>query len=242
MKREARFPLKKATSSVRPLAPDPKKDPTLDFETQMLLESIGLVGVIGIDEAGRGAIAGPVAVGAHVVLRGTTQFPAGLRDSKLLSEARREWLFPSVESWGVGSVGFGAAHDIDARGISRVLAEAGREALLGIHTQGIDVKRCLIIVDGSHDWLSPALQHPLNVVTRVGADRLHASVAAASMRAKVLRDRLMLHAHDTEPGYAWNSNKGYGAKAHYEGIAVHGLSPLHRATWIAPSALEPRVN
>lgn len=216
---------------MRPLKPDPTKDPTLQFESEQW-GSRDILAVIGLDEAGRGAIAGPVAVGAHVVLRDTQTMPEGLRDSKLLSEARREWLFPHVESWGAGAVGFGSAADIDAYGITTMLARAARDALLGVHDQGIDVTRCLIVLDGSHDWLSPALKRPLNIVTRVKADRELGSVAAASLRAKVLRDRLMAEAHATFGHYAWDRNKGYGAEAHYAGIRSHGLTALHRSTWI----------
>lgn len=227
---------------MRPLKADPTKDPTLEFEAELFAADPDLIAVIGLDEAGRGAIAGPVAVGAHVVMRDTGQFPQGLRDSKLLSEARREWLFPAVLEWGVGAVGFGSAAAIDDHGITAMLASAGRDALLSVHEQGIDVRRCLVLLDGSHDWLSPALQHPLNLVTRVAADRQHASVAAASLRAKVSRDRLMAEAHESSPHYGWNGNKGYGAAAHYEGIEAHGLTPFHRSSWIKPSAPKPPVH
>lgn len=216
---------------MRPLAKNPDKDPTLEFELEQCAAS-EIIGVIGLDEAGRGAIAGPVSVGAHLVLRDTQVFPEGLRDSKLLSEARREWVFPHVESWGVGAVGFGTAEEIDEHGITTMLGRAARQALLDIHSQGVDVTRCLIVLDGAHDWLSSVLQQPLNVITRVGADRRHASVAAASLRAKVQRDRLMQEAHGVHSHYAWDRNKGYGAEAHYAGIRAHGLTPLHRTTWI----------
>lgn len=227
---------------MRALAPDPEKDPTLAFEHEQLERYPDYLGVIGLDEAGRGAIAGPVSVGAHVVQRGTTSFPEGLRDSKLLSEARREWIFPTVLEWGVGAVGFGQPGDIDEHGITTMLGRAGRDALLSVHKQGIDVRKCLIVVDGSHDWLSEALLQPLHVVTRVGADRQHASVAAASLRAKVERDRLMLEAHESLPHYAWNNNKGYGATAHYDGIRQYGLTPQHRASWIKPNTIERAVH
>ena len=216
---------------MRPLVADPAKDPTLGFEIEQWNAS-DIIGIIGLDEAGRGAIAGPVAVGAQVVLRDTTAFPEGLRDSKLLSEARREWMYPQVDTWGIGAVGLGSADEIDRRGISVMLAQAARDALLTIHTRGVDVSRCLIVLDGSHDWLSRALTRPLNIVTRVKADRELASVAAASLRAKVTRDRLMRSAHHTHSQYAWDRNKGYGAQAHYDGIRTFGLTPLHRSTWI----------
>ncbi|MCW2288059.1 RNase HII [Leucobacter luti] len=206
------------------------KDPTLDVEAAYFAAGAELV--IGVDEVGRGAIAGPVAVGAYAVLAGTREFPVGLRDSKLLSEKRRDALYPLVREWGTGAVGFASAEEIDAHGITAMLAAAARRALLALHHAGVPVERAVIILDGSHDWLSPVLKHPLDVRTRVGADRACASVAAASVLAKVERDLLMRDAHEEHPDYAWASNKGYGAKAHYEGIASAGLTELHRTSWI----------
>jgi len=209
---------------------DRTKDPTLEFERACFAS--GAATVIGLDEVGRGAIAGPVAVGAHAVCSGTEQFPAGLRDSKLLSEKRREAVAPLVTAWGDGAVGYATAEEIDEHGIVWALGAAGRRALLLLHEMGVSVGQAVILVDGSHDWLTPALRSPLEVRTMVGADRACASVAAASVRAKVERDAMMRSAHEAQPHYAWASNKGYGAKAHYEGIASMGLSSLHRKTWI----------
>lgn len=220
---------------MRPLKPDAAKDPTLDFERELWEQGPGIV--IGIDEVGRGAVAGPVAVGAHALMAGTEIIPDGLRDSKLLSEKRRTAVAPLLTDWGVGSVGYASAAEIDAQGITAMLGEAARRALLDLHAKGIDVTRAAIILDGSHDWLSPVLKKPLNVRTRVGADRLCASVAAASVGAKVSRDQLMTDAHDAHPAYAWASNKGYGSAAHYAGIAAHGLTELHRHTWIKTGAV-----
>lgn len=206
------------------------KDPTLDFELSCFAGGAELV--IGLDEVGRGAIAGPVAVGAHAVLAGVSEFPEGLRDSKLLSEKKREAIAPLVTEWGTGAVGFATAAEIDERGITAMLGESARRALLELHAAGVAVDRALIILDGSHDWLSPVLRTPLNIITRVGADRECASVSAASVRAKVARDAVMREAHDAHPHYAWASNKGYGAAAHYAGISEHGLTELHRKTWV----------
>src|SRR5690606_21716196 len=97
---------------------------------------------------------------------------------------------------------------------------------------GVVVSEAVILVDGTHDWLSPVLRAPLDVRTAIGADRSCASVAAASVRAKVDRDARMRALHEREPHYAWASNKGYGAAAHYRGIDTHGLSEQHRTTWI----------
>lgn len=212
----------------------PSKDPSLLLEGECFAGGARLI--IGIDEVGRGAIAGPVAVGVHAVWAGTEVFPEGLRDSKLLSEKRREAIAPLVHEWGPGAVGFGSAEEIDERGIGAMLGEAARRALLELHAAGVPVDRAVILLDGSHDWLTPALRSPLDVRTRVGADRACASVAAASVRAKVMRDAVMREAHEAHPVYAWASNKGYGSRAHYDGIAEHGLTELHRRTWIKPGS------
>ncbi|GAA1610203.1 ribonuclease HII [Leucobacter chromiireducens] len=208
----------------------PSKDPTLDVEAAYFADGATLV--IGLDEVGRGAIAGPVAVGAQVVVVGTAEFPEGLRDSKLLSEKRRDALAPLVREWGQGAVGFASAEEIDSLGITAMLGAAARRALLALHELGVPVNDAVIILDGSHDWLSPVLKRPLTVHTRVGADRACASVAAASVRAKVERDAVMRAAHEEHPEYGWDSNKGYGSKAHYAGLAAAGLTEMHRATWI----------
>nr|WP_233613426.1 ribonuclease HII [Leucobacter edaphi] len=199
-------------------------------ERSLFAEGASLV--IGVDEVGRGAVAGPVAVGVHAVVAGTETFPEGLRDSKLLSEKKRDVIAPLVHEWGAGAVGFASAEEIDHAGIGACLAESARRALLELHRAGVPVGRAVILLDGSHDWLTPALKRPLEIRTMVGADRQCASVAAASVRAKVARDALMREAHEAHPEYGWASNKGYGAKAHYEAIAAHGLTELHRATWI----------
>ncbi len=211
-------------------AEDSSKDPTLDIERAYFAQGVELV--IGIDEVGRGAIAGPVAVGVHAVVADVMEFPIGLRDSKLLSEKRRESLAPLVAQWGAGAVGFAAAEEIDANGITAMLGAAARRALLELHRLGTRVDRALILLDGAHDWLTPVLRSPLNVVTKVGADRACASVAAASVRAKVERDAVMREADISHPHYAWASNKGYGAAAHYAGIELHGVTDFHRKTWV----------
>lgn len=211
-------------------AAQPSKDPTLDAELARF--ALGAEWVIGIDEVGRGAIAGPVAVGVHAVRAGTSTFPEGLRDSKLLTEKRRDALAPAVAAWGPGAVGFASAEEIDEHGINPMLAESARRGLLTLHQAGVPVTAAVILLDGSHDWLSPALRSPLTIQTMVGADRACASVAAASVRAKVARDLIMREAHEAHPEYSWDSNKGYGSKAHYLGIETHGLTELHRHTWI----------
>jgi len=211
-------------------------DPTLEVETE--LHAAGARYVIGCDEVGRGAIAGPVAVGLAVVDRGVGSQPEGLRDSKMLSEKRREALAPLAAGWALYSaVGLASADEVDRIGIIASLALAGKRALVQLHTAGVAVMDSVILLDGSHDWLSPSLTTPLRVQTRVKADRDCASVAAASVISKVHRDRLMMDADDVHPGYGWVGNKGYGSAAHFEAIGRLGPSAMHRHTWLhAPAA------
>jgi ribonuclease HII len=206
-------------------------DPTLEFEK--LLHSEGARYVIGCDEVGRGAIAGPVAVGLCVVDATVGPMPVGLRDSKLLSEKRREELAPLAARWGRHTaVGLASALEVDTVGIMVALGLAGKRALTKLHEVGVDVRDSVILLDGSFDWLTPALQSPLPLRTRIKADRDCASVAAASVVAKVHRDRLMIDAHETHPRYGWVSNKGYGSTGHFAAIAEFGPTDLHRHTWL----------
>lgn len=210
-------------------------DPTLEVELDLLRSGASFV--IGCDEVGRGALAGPVAVGFAAVNASVVTMPSGLRDSKMLSEPRRELLAPLAVAWATYSaVGLASAAEVDELGIIACLGLAGKRALAELYTQGVDVAGSIVLLDGSDDWLNKALATPLNVVTRVKADRDCGSVAAASVIAKVHRDRLMIAAHDETPGYGWASNKGYGSAAHMNAIDLLGPSPLHRKSWLKISA------
>ncbi len=206
-------------------------DPTLEFEAT--LHGGGARYVIGCDEVGRGALAGPVAVGLCVVDAAIGAIPVGLRDSKLLSEKRREEIAPLAASWALFSaVGLATAGEIDEFGIIAALGLAGKRALVLLHDAGALIRDSVILLDGGHDWFTPVLQTPLPIVTRVRADKDCASVAAASVVAKVHRDRIMIEASQTTPGYAWASNKGYGSAAHLAAIAELGPTDFHRLTWL----------
>jgi ribonuclease HII len=206
-------------------------DPSLDVET--LLHSGGARYVIGIDEVGRGAIAGPVAVGACLVDAGVGMFPTGLRDSKMLSEKRREQLAPLSATWALFSaVGLASAREIDEIGISAALGIAGKRALAILHEAGASIRESVVLLDGHFDWLNPSLTSPVRVQTRVKADRDCASVAAASVVAKVHRDRLMIDADVATPGYGWAGNKGYGSAGHFAAIAELGATDFHRRSWL----------
>jgi ribonuclease HII len=209
----------------------PVADPTLEVEAA--LHASGHRFVIGCDEVGRGAIAGPVAVGLAVVDRGVGTHPMGLRDSKMLAERRREELAPLAAGWALfTAVGLATADEVDRIGIIAALGLAGKRALTTLHGLGASIRESVILLDGSHDWLTPALASPLLVHTRVKADQDCSSVAAASVVAKVHRDRLMIEADAVTPGYGWTGNKGYGSAAHYEAIGRLGPSALHRRTWL----------
>ncbi|MBC7724349.1 MAG: ribonuclease HII [Burkholderiaceae bacterium] len=206
-------------------------DPTLEVE--LALHGEGHRFVIGCDEVGRGAIAGPVAVGLAVVDLDVGPFPAGLRDSKLLSEKRREALAPLTAGWAVHSaVGLASAAEVDTIGLSAALGLAGKRALGLLHAAGADIRSSIILLDGAFDWLTPALQTALPLRLRVKADRDCASVSAASVVAKVHRDRLMIAADEAIPGYGWAGNKGYGSAGHFAAIAELGATQLHRRTWL----------
>jgi len=211
-------------------------DPTLDVERSLIAQ--GATIVIGCDEVGRGAIAGPVAVGvaaasSEAIADGLV--PVGLRDSKLLSEKRREVLAPLAAGWLPHAVGSASPDEVESVGIVAALGLAAFRALGDLHRAGTSLVGGVVLLDGSHDWLTPALPvgSGLRVVTRVKADRDCAVVAAASVIAKVDRDGRMRSAHETAPEYGWRSNKGYGSPGHAAALREHGTHALHRRSWVA---------
>lgn len=209
-------------------------DPTLEFEETLFAAGAKLV--IGCDEVGRGAIAGPVAVGLCAI-DGSRPMPVGLRDSKMLSEKRREALAPVAADWAVNwAVGLASAQEVDGLGITACLGLAGKRALTMLHAGGVSILNSVILLDGHQDWLNPALATPLRVHTRVKADRDCGSVAAASVLAKVHRDRLMIVADAEKPGYGWSGNKGYGSAGHFAAIERLGTTDQHRLSWLKTSA------
>jgi ribonuclease HII len=198
--------------------------------------------VVGIDEVGRGALAGPMAVGA-VVLTSTTPPPDGLNDSKLLSAARRESLVEPLEQWAAEwSIGWTSAAEIDAWGLRLALAVAATRAL-----DALRLRPTHALVDGSFNLLRapldvrfgvgapPRLSYDtLPVTTVVKGDRSCASIAAASVLAKVQRDRSMVSLSEGFEAYGWASNKGYGADVHLEAIRRLGQCEHHRQSWNLP--------
>jgi ribonuclease HII len=214
--------------------------PTLDYEKRFLPR--GARFLAGVDEVGRGALAGPVSVGIAVIDLQNMELLADVRDSKLLKAADRERLDPLVRAWSVASaVAHASAREIDELGIMGALRTAGNRAWFEILGAGITPD--VVLLDGSHNWLSPAAQPSLfdevttdpgcdaPVHTLVKADMQCLSVAAASVLAKVERDQHMRELHLECPDFGWDVNKGYATAAHREAIRTHGPSPYHRISW-----------
>jgi len=178
--------------------------------------------LVGIDEVGRGALAGPV-VAAAVVLP-YERVPQGVTDSKLLSPEQREGLYPQIRhlARGVG-IGIVNAACIDEINILRATHEAMRLALADL-PPGLFPD--LALIDGL-----PVLPFPLAQTALVGGDGRSASIAAASIIAKVTRDRLMRDFDAVYPGYGFASNKGYGAPIHLRGLSENGPCAIHRLTF-----------
>ena len=215
-----------------------KTSPTIEFERS--LAQGGARFIIGIDEVGRGAVAGPVAVGVALIdtqSPGFVEIPAGLRDSKLLSERQREALQPLIATWmHAGSVGMVEASAIDDKGIVHSLALSASRALTSLLDQdgvagAIARDGAMILLDGTHNWLE-GHTGGLPVTVRAKADRDCASVAAASVLAKVARDRLMVELAAEHPGYGFDGHKGYASELHIKAIRTLGPSAVHRKTWL----------
>ena len=197
------------------------------------LHAEGFARVIGIDEVGRGAIAGPVVVVATARRADSEPAPTGLRDSKLLSALQRERLAPLAASWAeTWALGEASPSEIDELGIVACLRLAAERALSDVWAAGIEPARSVILLDGTHNWLAGIHPTPGSIRVQAKADRDCSIVAAASIIAKVERDRRMVLAHARAPEYAWDRNKGYGSAVHLDAIAQHGVHQLHRQSWI----------
>ncbi len=190
------------------------------FIERAILKAYGFKHIAGIDEAGRGPLAGPV-VAAAVILR-LNEAPAGIRDSKRLSAKKREALFDAIHSHAAGiGVGIVGPKKIDVLNIRQATLLAMKRAVDALPTVP---EFC--IVDGIDEIPLSIPQSSL-----VGGDRRCLSVAAASIIAKVTRDRIMLDYHKKYPGYGFDRNMGYGTKQHREALIRLGPSPIHRRTF-----------
>lgn len=195
----------------------PQTDPLTLIEDE--LRAAGRT-VAGVDEAGRGCLAGPVAAGAVILDPGRPV--RGLRDSKKLTEKRREELFAEIReksaAWSVAMTGPG---EIDRTNILRAALRAMEKAVAGL-----SVAPDFVLVDGNAR-ISIAVEQK----TVVGGDDRCASIAAASIVAKVTRDRLMRELETEYPGYGFSRHKGYPSKEHRESLRRLGPCPIHRKSF-----------
>ena len=191
------------------------------YEIEQTLRGNGLTLVCGVDEAGRGPLAGPVCAAAVILPPGLIL--EGLNDSKKLTEKKRDALYDMITaqavSWGVG---LASPQEIDAFNILQATYLAMRRAVgqLGCTPD-------YVLVDGNGD---PKLSLPTE--TLVKGDGRSACIAAASVLAKVTRDRLLTALDAEYPEYGFAQHKGYPTKAHYAAIAVHGVTPAHRSSFL----------
>lgn len=212
-------------------APEPA--PSRRIAGYVIEEQVRLGGasrVAGVDEVGRGAWAGPVVVCAAVTdlspppeLPGRGGRPVLLTDSKLLSPAQREAFAEVLPGWLEGhAFGESSPEEIDEVGMTEALRRATRRAL-----ESLPVRPDAVVLDGGHDFLGS----PWRVRCEVKADQRSVTVAAASVLAKVRRDRLMAARGQEHPAYGFAANAGYPSPEHQQALAAHGPTPLHRLSW-----------
>ena len=192
-----------------------------DFSFERHLLATGEHVIAGIDEAGRGPLAGPVTAAAVVLTE--SHLAIGLDDSKRLSEAEREELYarltgdPEIE-WACAVV---EVEEIDRLNILRAAHEAMRRAVLALARRPTHV-----LIDGL-----PVRPFPIAQTALVKGDSRSYSIAAASVLAKVTRDRMMIEFHALYPHYGFDQHKGYGTALHLEALRRHGACPIHRQTF-----------
>lgn len=200
------------------LFPDYPAMPDDRFERYAADDGFG--GVAGLDEAGRGPLAGPV-VAAAVILD-LSACPAGLNDSKALTRMARERLFDAILATSLVAVASASAREIEATDIRLASLSAMRRALASL-----PVRAGFALVDGRD--VPPGLDCPARALVKGDARSL--SIAAASIVAKVTRDRMMIRAAGIYPDYGFDAHMGYGAPRHLQAIAEHGPCPLHRMSF-----------
>lgn len=191
-----------------------------DFSLEELARKRGLWPVAGTDEAGRGPLAGPV-VAAAVILD-PAAIPAGLNDSKKLSARRRDALYEEILATATVSIASSGAAHIDRRDIRKASLDAMRRAVAGL-----TIPAAHVLCDGRD--VPDGLICSGSAVIKGDARSL--SIAAASIIAKVTRDRMMDRAAEIFPAYGFDAHAGYGTKVHLQAIATHGPCPLHRMSF-----------
>ena len=190
-----------------------------EIENSLYSETVQLI--CGVDEAGRGPLAGPVCAAA-VILPRDLQIP-GLTDSKKLTDKKRRELFPVIQGQAVAyGIGLASEQEIDEINILQATFLAMRRAL-----DQLSVRPDLALIDGNRET-----DFGLPVKTVVKGDSLSANIAAASILAKVTRDNIMIQLSEQYPEYGFEIHKGYGTKAHYAALTEHGASPVHRRSFL----------
>jgi ribonuclease HII len=193
------------------------------YEIERELAAAGLPCVAGVDEVGRGAWAGPAVVCAVVVRSGFPDPLPGLTDSKRITPRRRAALAGELPGWVADhALGEASHEEIDALGMTAALRAAALRAL-----ERLNVTPDVVLLDGSHDYIGS----PRRVRCVVKADLRSVSVAAASVIAKVSRDRAMADLGVEHPDFAFEDNAGYPSPAHQEALARLGPTPYHRLSW-----------
>ncbi|MCX6170044.1 MAG: ribonuclease HII [Ignavibacteriales bacterium] len=190
-----------------------------DFDNKFLSPKIKLIA--GVDEAGRGPLAGPVVAAAVIFDKNT--FHKEINDSKQVTEKKREelyvWILENCLSYGIGIIGH---EEIDEINILQASLKAMKHA-----ASKLSLIPNLILIDGNKSFISD-----IKTKTVVKGDAKSFSIAAASIIAKVTRDGIMKEAHNKFPEYLWNRNKGYATLAHREAVKKFGASPIHRKTFL----------
>ena len=191
------------------------------WEIEDVFFNQGLGVICGVDEAGRGPLAGPVCAAA-VILPKHLEIP-GLTDSKKLSDKRRRELFPEIQRQALAyGIGFASEKEIDEINILQATFLAMERALAQL-----SITPELALIDGNREK-----DFGIPVKTVIKGDSLSANIAAASILAKVTRDRLMEQLDETYPQYGFAVHKGYGTKRHYEALREYGPCPIHRRSFL----------
>ena len=191
------------------------------WEIEDALAEKGINAICGVDEAGRGPLAGPVCAAA-VILPPHLELP-GLNDSKKLTDKKRRELYPLIKEQAIAyGIGFASEEEIDEINILQATFLAMQRAL-----DQLEGKAEFALIDGNREK-----DFGLPVMTVVKGDSRSASIAAASVLAKVARDDVMLAMAEEYPEYGFEIHKGYGTKAHYAALREHGASKIHRKTFL----------
>lgn len=191
-----------------------------DFSNELFLRGQGALLIAGVDEVGRGPLAGPVTAAA--VILNPDDIPAGLNDSKKLSATAREHLAREIETRANVSVAHASVEEIDRLNILRAAHLAMVRAV-----NGLDLVADHALIDGK--MIPEGLSCPATAIVK--GDGRSASIAAASIIAKVARDRIMVDLAQQHPGYGWEKNAGYPTKAHREALQNLGVTPQHRRSF-----------